>query len=153
MPRIIEEKPGQRPGRPAKFTLECMEQIRNLHERGQTPEEIAAILGVTVGSLRVTCSRYGISLRRIVPILRHARMKPELKAIDGNGGTGAEPVSTPEPNSDILVELVMTFGTRQRAIPIPLGSDNVVRLLLAAEFADVSVGDLVARIIMDGLKK
>jgi hypothetical protein len=165
MPGITEQKPGQGddsivllrphgPGRPVKFTPERMEQIRNLHERGRTAEEIAEIIGVTVGSLRVTCSRHGISLRRLVPILRHTRMKPELKAIDGNGDTGAEPTSVPEPNqSDIEVSLVVTFGDRRRSVPIPLGSDAIVRLLLHAEFTEVSVGNLVARIIVDSLKK
>ena len=32
--------------------------------RGETREQIAAIIGVTVDTLRVTCSRLGISLRR-----------------------------------------------------------------------------------------
>ena len=51
-------------GRPTKFTLERLQQIRNLVERGESREEIAEILDVTVGSLQVTCSRLGISLRR-----------------------------------------------------------------------------------------
>ena len=51
-------------GRPTKFTPERLQQIRNLVERGESREEIAEILDVTVGSLQVTCSRLGISLRR-----------------------------------------------------------------------------------------
>ena len=51
-------------GRPTKFTLERLQQIRNLVERGESRERIAEILDVTVGSLQVTCSRLGISLRR-----------------------------------------------------------------------------------------
>src|SRR5262245_30996041 len=51
-------------GRRLKFTPERIEQIRNLVERGKTREEIAEIIDVTVGSLQVTCSRLGISLRR-----------------------------------------------------------------------------------------
>jgi hypothetical protein len=47
-----------------KFTLERLQQIINLVERGKSRDEIADILGVTVGSLQVTCSRLGISLRR-----------------------------------------------------------------------------------------
>src|SRR5215831_8984743 len=53
-------------GRPIKFTPERLEQIRNLVERGKSREEIAELIGVTVGSLQVTCSRLGISLRRVV---------------------------------------------------------------------------------------
>src|SRR2546421_8497795 len=51
-------------GRPIKFTPERIQQIRNLVERGKSREEIAELIGVTVGSLQVTCSRLGISLRR-----------------------------------------------------------------------------------------
>src|SRR5262244_2668148 len=53
-------------GRRIKFTPERIQQIRNLVERGKSREEIAELIGVTVGSLQVTCSRLGISLRRVV---------------------------------------------------------------------------------------
>ena len=53
-------------GRPIKFTPERVQQIRNLVERGKSREQIAELIGVTVGSLQVTCSRLGISLRRVV---------------------------------------------------------------------------------------
>ena len=42
-------------GRQIKFTPERLEQIRNLVERGKSREEIAESIGVTVGSLQVTC--------------------------------------------------------------------------------------------------
>jgi DNA-binding transcriptional regulator YiaG len=51
-------------GRSIKFTSERFEQIRNLVERGMSREQIAETIGVTVGSLQVTCSRHGISLKR-----------------------------------------------------------------------------------------
>jgi hypothetical protein len=51
-------------GRPIKFTPERIQQVKNLVERGKSREEIAELIGVTVGSLQVTCSRLGISLRR-----------------------------------------------------------------------------------------
>src|SRR5262249_24063989 len=53
-------------GRKIKFTPERLQQITNLVERGKSREEIAELIGVTVGSLQVTCSRLGISLRRVV---------------------------------------------------------------------------------------
>ena len=43
---------------------ERLQQIRNLVERGESREGIADLLDVTIGSLQVTCSRLGISLRR-----------------------------------------------------------------------------------------
>src|SRR5262249_18506073 len=53
-------------GRPIKFTPERVQQVRNLVERGKSREEIAELIGLTVGSLQVTCSKLGISLRRVV---------------------------------------------------------------------------------------
>ena len=53
-------------GRGMKFTPERIPQIRNLVERGKRREEIAELIGVTVRSLQVTCSRLGIGLRRVV---------------------------------------------------------------------------------------
>ena len=53
-------------GRPIKFTPERIQQVRNLVERGKSREEIAELIGTTVASLQVTCSRLGISLRRVV---------------------------------------------------------------------------------------
>src|SRR6516225_11805981 len=44
------------------FTPQRLQQIRNLVERGKSREEIAELIGVTVGSLQDTCSRFGIGL-------------------------------------------------------------------------------------------
>jgi hypothetical protein len=59
----LEPRPLQR-GRPPKSTPERIQQIRNLVERGKSRDEIAEIIGVTTGTLQVTCSKLGISLRR-----------------------------------------------------------------------------------------
>ena len=59
----LELQPLNR-GRPTKFTPERIQQVRNLVERGKSRNEIAEIIGVTTGSLQVTCSKLGISLRR-----------------------------------------------------------------------------------------
>ena len=50
--------------RRTKFTPQNIRQIINLVERGTSPEQIADIIGVTLGTLRVTCSKLQISLRR-----------------------------------------------------------------------------------------
>ena len=46
-------------GRPKKFTPETVQQVRNLVERGKSRDEIAEIIGVTIGTLQVTCSKLG----------------------------------------------------------------------------------------------
>src|SRR5215831_14298947 len=51
-------------GRPRKYTPQLVQQIEDLIARGDSPEEIAAFMGVSVDSLRVTCRRLGIRVRR-----------------------------------------------------------------------------------------
>ena len=53
---------GSRPAR--KFTPANIQKIKDWVAEGISREEIAKTLRVTVGSLQVTCSRLGISLRR-----------------------------------------------------------------------------------------
>src|SRR5262245_36511563 len=60
---LVKPQPPNR-GRPKKFTPETVQQIRNLVERGKSRDEIAEIIGVTTGTLQVTSSKLGISLRR-----------------------------------------------------------------------------------------
>ena len=62
--QTIQAKTAPVKGRPTKFTPERIQQIKNLVALGKSREEIAGLIGVTVGSLQVTCSKLGISLRR-----------------------------------------------------------------------------------------
>ena len=50
--------------RPKKITAAVLKQIPTLIERGVGPDEIAARLGCTGGTLRVACSKAKISLRK-----------------------------------------------------------------------------------------
>jgi len=76
-------------GRQTKFTPEKIRQITNLLERGKSREEIAEIIGVTVGTLQVTCSKLGISLRRPIfdPSTGLLRRRPHAN----NGDAGPQP--------------------------------------------------------------
>src|SRR5437588_10270777 len=58
------ESPSLQRGRPLQFTPESIEQISNIVERGKSRNGIAEMIGVTTGTLQVTCSKLGISLRR-----------------------------------------------------------------------------------------
>jgi transposase-like protein len=75
-------------GRRIKFTPERIQQINNLVERGKSREEIAELIGVTPGSLQVTCSRLGISLRRPSRSDNGIRLLPRRNAVSRNGRTG-----------------------------------------------------------------
>ena len=85
-------------GRPIKFTPERIQQIRNLVDRGKSREEIAELIEVTVGSLQVTCSKLGISLRR--PRLDNGiRFLTRGIPVPSNGR------STSDPRCDVSVPL------------------------------------------------
>jgi hypothetical protein len=68
--KTMTAKPSNRGRRPTKFTTQAMEKLEVFIAEGKSREEIAKLLNVTVGSLQVTCSRLGISLRRCQKELR-----------------------------------------------------------------------------------
>ena len=91
MARLSSQVPAR--GGRRKFTPERIQQIRNLVERGKSRVEIAELIEVTVGSLQVTCSRLGISLRR--PKLDDGiRLLPRSKPVRSKERT------TPDPGCD-----------------------------------------------------
>jgi Helix-turn-helix domain of resolvase len=73
-------------GRQKKFTPERIQQIKNLVERGTSREQIAELIGVTVGSLQVTCSRLGVSLRRPNVLRRDGPRSSGIAGQNPNGG-------------------------------------------------------------------
>ena len=154
-------------GRPTKFTPEKIQQIRNLVERGKSREEIAELVGVTPGSLAVTCSRLGVSLRRPVfnagtGLLRQQRKSPiatprpqpngTVTPSFSNGGNGG---AADNGNDNVLLTTVikMQYKGRQRSIELPLIQDILGQLALEAEFRDMKIGELINEIIKKVLNK
>jgi hypothetical protein len=116
-------------GRQIKFTPERIEEIKNLVGRGKSREEIAEIIGVTVGSLQVTCSRLGISLRRPNDGIQ-PRPKPE------------PPEPTP-PSTPAKAAAVARFAIRvqyrgqERTIELPFTEDMIRQLAFEAALRGV----------------
>ena len=50
--------------RPTILTQAALARVASLVEQGRTAAEIATEMGCTLGTLRVRCSQFGISLRR-----------------------------------------------------------------------------------------
>jgi Helix-turn-helix domain of resolvase len=137
-------------GRRLKFTPERIEQIRNLVERGKTREEIAEIIDVTVGSLQVTCSRLGISLRRPrSPDFMAPPRRPRPAAVmasppigdQTDGGSTSGP--TNGSRSDTLFRLVIHHRGREKIVDLPFPPGAAARLVLEAAFSGRPVGDLI----------
>jgi hypothetical protein len=140
MPQIVEL--GRR-GRQIKFTPERIQQIRNLVERGKGREEIAELIGVTVGSLQVTCSRLGISLRR--PIINNG-VRPRLKPVPTLP-------SRPAKAADVAsFAISMQYRGEERTTELPLTHGMATQLAIEAAFRGVPIGDLIGGLIVGVLQ-
>ena len=164
-------------GRRMKFTPERIQQIRDLIERGKSREEIAELIGVTVGSLQVTCSKLGISLRRVVSSNGMGllwRGGPHSNNGTGPGRDGSVPIrpitEQPQQNSQLgpaeqaqattdaqerahkvdLANLALRMEYRgdERITELPLTQDMIRRLAFEAQFRDMSMGKLVGELII-----
>jgi hypothetical protein len=133
-------------GRPLKFTPERIQQIKNLVERGTGRDEIAALIGVTVGSLAVTCSRLGISLRRPklnngVSLLRRRSVSTLLKC-ESN-------LMKPD---EAKFALILQYKGREFATELFLSPDMIGLLALDAEFRGMSISTFISELITSTVK-
>jgi len=145
------EAPNRVNGRPIKFTPEKIEQIKNLVERGMPREEIAETLGLTLGSLQVTCSRLGISLRRPRPSIAPLR-KPNVPRV-GNIVDDAPKLVQPKPAqvTPLGFDLVLVYGRRQKPIELPASVINY--LLVEAAFNERSIGSVIVDMLEKALQR
>ena len=111
---------------PSKFTPERIQQIKDLIARGETCEMIAAQIGVTVGSLKVTCSRLGISLRR-----------PRLKQLPPRTAT-----DTAKAGGAAAFTLCLRYNGLEQRTVLPLTSNMIGQLALEASHRDQEIGEL-----------
>jgi hypothetical protein len=133
------EAKAQRPHR--KFTPERIQQIKDLVARGETREQIAAIIGVTVGSLQVTCSRLGISLRR--PRVKLLPPKPAIA-----------PARTVRAAREIATFTIdMKYKGQEHSTELPLAPDVIGQLALEASFRDQEIGELAKDILVSVFEK
>jgi len=117
------------------FTDGVLAQIPHWMSEGLGPAELAARIGCTVGSLRVACSRYGLSLRRPTGSYRprnrqynHAPSRPDL--------------------TELVLSLPEEIRDRLRARASSLGISELELLTLLIETIDRD--DLYSAILDDG---
>jgi hypothetical protein len=126
-------------GRPSKFTPERIQLIKDLIARGETCEDVAARIGVTVGTLKVTCSRLGVSLRR--PNLRR-RLLPLRAATRVMAG----------PHTATFSIITRHKGEEDRT-ELPLTPAMIGRLALEASSHGLSIGELAGELVLATTKK
>src|SRR5262245_50287451 len=166
-------------GRQIKFTPERIQQIRNLVERGKSREEIAELIGATVGSLQVTCSRLGISLRRSKEMGLLRRGGPyngtstytasrrgdvpinEQPQQDSQSGPLEQPQATTPHEERARTDemglanlaLGMKYRAYERTSELPLTQDMIRQLAFEAQFRNMSIGELVGELLMAMMKR
>jgi hypothetical protein len=144
-------------GRRVKFTPQAIEKIKDLVAEGINRDEIANRLGVTVGSLQVTCSRLDISLRRIIFPSCSERRTADVRL--GSVGVAhvqeQKEVSQPEAYAAPVAKLAITMRHRGKArtTDIPLSSPAIEVLALEAMSRDLSIAALIGRVLVAVINK
>jgi hypothetical protein len=158
-------------GRQLKFTPERVQQIKNLVERGKSREEIAQLIGVTVGSLQVTCSRLGVSLRQ--PTFKNGTGPLPSPSRGGDGAWLQLNKERPEQNSrsgpveqaqapmpwqewakratdagGASFAIKMVYRGEERTTELPLTQDMIGQLAFEAAFRNVTIGELIGQLIV-----
>ena len=135
-------------GRASKFTSQAIEKIKEMVAQGVNREEIAQLLDVTVGSLQVTCSRLGISLRR--PRMRYSSYE-RLKLQLPDAGSKVELVEKARPKGKVAI--TMQQGDVLRTIDVPLSNKAIAELALLASLREVGLVELIAQILSGAIDK
>jgi hypothetical protein len=163
--------------RQTKFTPENIRQIENLIDRGKSAEEIAEIIGVTPGTLKSTCSKLHISLRRPrfdmgTGLLRHRRRPTCSASHETERGAGQpdadhvveestpkferlptdqEPTVVPQSQSrqqtSATFAILMSYKGEKRTLELPLTDRMIAYLAIEAEFRATTVTELIASLI------
>ena len=141
-------RPSAARAKRVKFTPEATEKIKELVAQGASREEIASLLGVTVGSLQATCSRLGISLRR--KILHRG-------PIPAQGSVGVAYEQEQEaaevlPARSAKISIIMRYRGKEVSTDLPLTSHALGELALIAMLRDLSIPELVGQILAGAIK-
>src|SRR5215813_1709214 len=150
-------------GRRVKFTPQAMEKIKEFVAEGISRDEIANRVGVTVGSLQVTCSRLGISLRRIISANGSGRRTADVRGgtIPSPGSVGIayvreqKEVSQPAARATPLANfaIMMRHRGKEQATDIPLSSAALDVLALEAMSRDLVITQLLGQILVAAINK
>jgi hypothetical protein len=151
-----------------KFTPEKLGQITTLVESGKNRQEIAALLGVTVGSLQVTCSRLGISLRRIErrraneTVTSASASVQQSKIAETQQHSQLRPVNKPAPPHQVHARtdataakfaLKMQYKGKERTTDLPFSQDMITQLAFEAQLRNMRICDFLGELFRTTIKK
>src|SRR5262249_11018964 len=114
--------------------------------QGISRDEIASRLGVTVGSLQVTCSRLGISLRRTNGSRHTADVRGRIPA------PGSVDIAhTREPSAELAITIRHPGQEHTSDIPLPLPAIEV--LAIEATSRDLGIAELIGQVLVGAINK
>jgi hypothetical protein len=147
-------------GRRVKFTPQAIEKIREFLAQGISRDEIANRVGVTVGSLQVTCSRLGISLRRII-LSNGSHHTADVRGIPTSWSGGmvrvqeqkdvSQPVARATPFANFAI--MMRHKGEEKVTDLPLPSPAIEALALEAMSRDLDTGGLIGQVLVAAINK
>src|SRR5262245_7489333 len=131
-----------------KFTPDNAAKIKSWVAQGVRRDEIASRLKVTVGSLQVTCSRLGVSLRKSSLANGNGTIPPH-SVIQRSIELAAEGTHSAQAKFTLLLKA----QNRQAAFDLPLRAGLVEQLVLHASVRGESVVDLIGKILSQVVQK
>jgi hypothetical protein len=129
-----------------KFTPANIQKIKDWVAQGMGREDIARSLDVTVGSLQVTCSRLGISLRN------RDRTRLHRRVFVSNNRSYVGHLQR-EPTSRAKFQLVLKSQGKEQTTDLPLTANGIGRLGLEASTQGLRMTDLMNQVLTQALKK
>jgi hypothetical protein len=141
-------------GRRVKFTPKVIESITNLVAQGVNRHEIANRLGVTVGSLQVTCSRLGISLR-INGLQRHTADRNAPTPCSVGIAHAREQISQSAARTAPVAHFAITMRLHgiEKTTHIPLPSPAIEFLALEATSRNLDIAALIGQVLVGAINK
>jgi hypothetical protein len=147
-------------GRRVKFTPQVIEKIQEFLAQGISRDEIANRVGVTVGSLQVTCSRKGISLRRII-LSNGSHHTADLRGIPTPCSVGmvrvqeqkdvSQPVARATPFANFAI--MMRHKGKEKVTDLPLPSPAIEVLAVEAISRDLNIAELIGQVLVAAINK
>jgi len=147
---MLQEKDTTRLGRARKYTPDNIQKIKDWVAEGISREEIAKSLDVSVGSLQVTCSRLGISLR--IPKMFERRRRVVSRPYIPNHPPMLGYVG-PDPQRPRFQIVVNRNGLARYATDVPLMGSELARLGIEANAQNLGMGQLLTQAVTTAIKK
>ena len=139
----LQEAASQVGRRATKFCPANVQKIKDWVAEGISREEIAKSLDVTVGSLQVTCSRLGISLR--MPKMFERRRRVESRPYLPN--------PPPMVGHNLRFQIILEHDGLQRVTDVPLAGFDIARVALEAEAQNLGMTQFLTQTVTTAIKK